>query len=161
MAPMLIWLAFVTVVALLCVLRPGAGRIFVGLFFWLMAIGVNLRLAITNPQSFVDFVNGAYLGLYRDWFAPIVAWSPRLFALATAGFELVVGGLILGRGRAVKVGLAGAILFLLGITPLGKEELPNPVLAAGLAYLLNRTFDRTAREVLRTVIGSRRRRWLA
>ncbi|MDP3966745.1 MAG: hypothetical protein Q8Q02_00570 [Nocardioides sp.] len=92
----LIWGAFTTGVAAFCVWRPQAARIFVGLFFVAMALGVHGGL------------------------------------IATA--------LILGRGRAVTWGLLAAIVFLLGITPLGLEELPNVVLAAGLAFLLTQDF---------------------
>ncbi|HET9015021.1 MAG TPA: hypothetical protein VFN57_05455, partial [Thermomicrobiaceae bacterium] len=115
MAARLVWLALATGVAILCVPRPGVGRIFAGVFFWLTAPGVNARLAFPNPQALVDLVNGVHFGFYRDWFAPVVAWRPRPIALAAAGFAPVVGGVILGRGRAVTAGLVGATIFLLGV----------------------------------------------
>jgi hypothetical protein len=40
----------------------------------------------------------------------------------------------------VKLGLLAGILFLIGIMPLGKEEWPDPILAAGLAYLMTREY---------------------
>jgi hypothetical protein len=36
--------------------------------------------------------------------------------------------------------LLGAILFLIAIMPLGKEEWPNPILALGLAYLMTKDY---------------------
>lgn len=51
-----------------------------------------------------------------------------------------MGLLILSRGRSVKVALAGAIVFLIAITPLGIWTLPNLVLAAGLAWLLKEEY---------------------
>ena len=38
-------------VLILCVLRPNAGRIFLGLFFLVMAIGVNVVLVFVAPTS--------------------------------------------------------------------------------------------------------------
>lgn len=153
--PVVIWLIFVLGVGLLCLLRPNAGRIFVGLFFWVMALGINAVLTVRNPQGYVDFVNGAYLALYRDWFSPLVEFSPRLIGLLAALFEIGVGSLLLAKGRAVKLGLIGAIVFLLGITPLGKEELPNPVLALALVYLLTKDFKRSLPDIVRSRLQTR------
>ena len=69
--------------------------------------------------------------------------------LAAAG-ETVIGLLILSRGGRVKLGLAGAIIFLLAITPLGIWTLPNPVLAAGLAWLLTKEYPRSLLDLLRS-----------
>lgn len=51
----IIWsIGFVLVVILLCVLKPNAGRIFLGFFYLIMAIGVNGVNSFTNPQSTVQ-----------------------------------------------------------------------------------------------------------
>lgn len=70
-------------------------------------------------------------------------------------FEMAVSLLILGRGRYVKLGLSGAILFLLGITPLGTEELPNVILAAGMAVLMTHQFPTDVLTMLRNRRRSR------
>lgn len=54
----------------------------------------------------------------------------------------MVGLLILSHGRRVKLGLLGAIVFLLVITPLGVWTLPNPLMALGLARLLTKDYPR-------------------
>jgi hypothetical protein len=40
---------FSMLVLLLCLVRPGAGRIFLGIFFLVMAIGVNVVLVLVAP----------------------------------------------------------------------------------------------------------------
>jgi hypothetical protein len=48
----------------------------------------------------------------------------------------------------VKLGLTGAIVFLIIITPLGIWTLPNPVLAAGLAWLLTKEYPRSLMQLI-------------
>jgi hypothetical protein len=43
---------FSLLVLLLCLVRPGAGRIFMGIFFLVMAIGVNVVLVLVAPNLF-------------------------------------------------------------------------------------------------------------
>ncbi|MET3905231.1 hypothetical protein [Paenarthrobacter sp. 4246] len=45
------WLIFCMAVLLLCLFRPGAARIFVGVFFIIMAVGVNTVLSVTAPEQ--------------------------------------------------------------------------------------------------------------
>ena len=55
----LIWGAFTVAVAAFCVWRPHPARIFVGLFFGVMGLGIHGGLIFTNPQSYVDFATDA------------------------------------------------------------------------------------------------------
>lgn len=50
---------FVLGVVLLCFLRPNAGRVFLGLFFVVMALGVNGSFTFGNPEAYLDYVEGA------------------------------------------------------------------------------------------------------
>lgn len=145
----IIWLIFTVVVGTLCLWRPNAGRLFVGLFFWLMAVAVNGTLVLTNPQGFVDFADGSPVAIYRDLAVPVVEFSPRLFGIALMVFEIGVGLLLLGKGRQVRLGLLGAIVFLVGIVPLGLEEVPNILLALALATLLRHDFPESLWDRLR------------
>jgi hypothetical protein len=80
--------------------------------------------------------------------------------------EVTLAVLILSRGRWVKVGILGAILFLVGISPLGFDLMPNLLLAAALVYLLTQDFPRDAFTMLRdrrdrrtaTAVGNREAR---
>ena len=134
---------FVVVVTLAILARPRPMRIVVGMFFVLMAVGVHGSTVLTDPSSYLAFASGALIPLYRDVAVAIVGVNPLAFGLFMLTFELVVAALILSYGGGV-VGLWIGAMFLLGISPLGVEELPNPILALGLAVLATRDFPRSA-----------------
>ena len=143
MRAFMIWAVVTTVLAALCVAKPNVGRAVVALLFIAMALLVNVSLAVRDPQSFVSFADGAHFAPYREVALRVVAPAPAIFGLVVAAYELALALLMLLRGSAVRIGLAGAALFLIGIVPLGLEEAPNVILAGGLAYLLTRTFGAT------------------
>ena len=151
---------FSLLVLLLCLVRPGAGRIFMGIFFLVMAIGVNVVLVLVAPNLFVALgTNDAIIPLYRWFFENVVALAPPLFGLLAAAYEITIALMMLSKDKYVKWGLIGGIVFLIGITPLGVWTLANPILALTLAYLLSREYDRSLLEMLhlRTVSRSRTR----
>ena len=145
----LIWGAFTVGVAAFCVWRPQPARIFVGLFFGAMGLGIHGALIATNPQSYVDFAAEAPWAIYRDIGTSLTEPNPLAFGIFMLTFETVTAALILSRGRLVKWGLLAAIVFLIGITPLGLEEVPNLVLAAGMAFLLTQDFPTDVWTMLR------------
>lgn len=148
---------FSVLVLVLCVARPHAGRIFLGIFFLIMAIAVNITLVFFAPEQFVALgVDGAILPMYQWFFENVVASAPRVLGLIAAACEITVGLLILHKGTSVKVGLVGGIVFLIAITPLGIWTLANPLLALAMAYLLTKRFDRSLPEMVRSAIQSRR-----
>jgi hypothetical protein len=69
--------------------------------------------------------------------------------------EVTLAVLILSRGYWAGVGILGAILFLVGISPLGFDVMPNLLLAAALVYLLTQDFPRDAITMLRDRRGRR------
>jgi hypothetical protein len=151
---------FSLLVLLLCLVRPGAGRIFMGIFFLVMAIGVNVVLVLVAPNLFVALgTNDAIIPLYRWFFENVVALAPPLFGLLAAAYEITIALMMLSKDKYVKWGLIGGIVFLIGITPLGVWTLANPILALTLTYLLTREYDRSLLEMLhlRTVSRSRTR----
>lgn len=145
----LVWGAFVVGVAAFCLWRPQPARIFVGLFFGVMGLGIHGWMIATDPQSYVDFAASAPWGLYRDIGTALTEPAPLAFGIFMLVFETVTAVLILSRGRAVKAGLVAAIVFLVGITPLGLEEVPNLVLAAGMGFLLTQDFPTDVVTMLR------------
>jgi hypothetical protein len=152
------WSVFCLLVLVLCLLRPNAGRIFVGIFFLIMAIGVNVVLVLVAPDLFVGLGTDApIVPLYRWFFENVVALAPPLFGLLAAACEVTIALMMLSKGKYAKWGLIGGIVFLIGITPLGVWTLANPILALTLAYLLTREYDRSLLEMLhlRTVSRSR------
>ena len=117
MERVLIWLVVTAAFAALCMTRPQAGRIAVGLFFLAMALGVNGAILLVDPQVFVTFAGQAYLPLYREVALRVATPNPALFGLAVMAFELAVATCALQKGRAVTVGV---------------EEAPCLILAAAL-----------------------------
>ena len=143
------WAVFCLLVLLLCLVRPYAGRIFVGIFFLIMAVGVNVVLVLVAPDQFVALGTDApVVSLYRWFFENVVALVPPRFGLLAAGYEITIALMMLSKGRYVKWGLIGGIVFLIAITPLGIWTLGNPIMALALGYLLTKEYDRTFLEML-------------
>ena len=145
----LIWGAFTVAVTAFCVWRPQPARIFVGLFFGAMGLGIHGALILTNPHSYVDFAAEAPWAIYRGVGTSLTEPNPLAFGIFMLTFETITAALILSRGRLVKWGLLAATLFLIGITPLGLEEIPNLILAAGMAFLLTHDFPTDVWTMLR------------
>jgi len=139
---------FCLLVLLLCLVRPYAGRIFVGIFFLIMAIGVNVVMVFVDPNSYIGLGADSFIPLYRWVFINLVALAPPLFVLPVAAFEIAIALLMLSKGRYVKWGLIGGIIFLIAITPLGIWTLGNPIMALALAYLLTKEYHRDFLEML-------------
>lgn len=137
-----VWGAVVLAVAVFCFFRPQAGRLFVGVFFGVMGLGVHGSLVISDPEGYIGFAGQALLPFYRQIGLFLTEPNPRAFGIVMLILELTLAALILSRGRWVKVGILGAILFLVGISPLSYDVMPNLLLAAALAYLLTQDFPR-------------------
>jgi hypothetical protein len=158
-----VWSIFVLTVAVFCLLRPQAARLFVGAFFGVMGLVVHGLLVITNPEGYVRFAEHALLPFYRQIGHFLTEPNPRAFGIVMLILEVTLAVLILSRGYWVKVGILGAILFLVGISPLGFDVMPNLLLAAALVYLLTQDFPRDAITMLRdrrsrrtaTAVGNR------
>ncbi len=76
---------------LLCLVRPNAGRIFLGIFFVVMAIGVNVVLVLISPNLFVALgTNDAIIPRYQWFFENVVAIAPPLFGLLAAAHEITI-----------------------------------------------------------------------
>lgn len=133
----------------LCLWKPNAGRIFLGLFFIVMAIGVHIVLVLTAPALYLGFADTALLPLYRWGFDTVVAWNPVLFGLCAALFELTLAFLMLSKGRAARLGLIGGGLFMVALMPLGFDVLPNVLLAVAFFYLARLDFGASAWDMLR------------
>jgi hypothetical protein len=142
--PIIVTTIFYLAVMTLCVLRPNAGRIFIGAFFLIMAFGVHGYFIIANPQGYLNFADGFVVGFYRDAAVAVVEVSPVGFGILMLLFETIVGLLILSRGQYVKFGLIAGIVFLVGISPWGLVTMPNLILAGAMAFLLAKDFEHIA-----------------
>jgi hypothetical protein len=109
---------------------------------------------ITNPEGYVRFAEEALLPFYRQIGRFLTEPNPRTVGIVMLILEVVLAALILGRGRWVKVGILGAILFLVGISPLGFDVMPNLLLAAALVYLMTQDFPRDAFTMFATDVAA-------
>ena len=149
MEQLVIWSVLCLLILALCLIRPNAGRIFIGIFFLAMAIGVNVVTVFVDPDSYVGLGAGSFIPLYRWVFTNFVALAPPLFVLPVAAFQIVIALLMLSKGHYAKWGLIGGIIFLIAITPLGVWTLGNPIMAVAMAFLLTKEYDRSFVETLR------------
>jgi hypothetical protein len=84
-------LVFYLFVLVLCLIRPAAGRVFVGVFFLVMAVGVNVVISLFSPDLFVGLgANAPLLTPYRWFFENVVASTPLLFGLLAATYEITI-----------------------------------------------------------------------
>lgn len=148
MSPMLVSIIFVLAVVVLCFAKPNAGRIFLGLFFLVMALGVNGSFTFGNPQAYIDYAEGALIPFYRNLVVPVVSLSPFLFGLLVMAFEITMGLLLLHKHKSVKIGLIGTMLFLAGMAPLDWLQLPWLGLIVAEIYLFRHDFDRSFIEMI-------------
>lgn len=149
----IIWsIVFVLIVMALCIAKPNIGRIFLGIFYLIMAIGINIVNAFTNPESTVQMGEASLIGFYRDFFTEVVSKAPVPFILFIALFEITMGLLILNKHKKVKLGLIGTTLFLVMITPFGYIQIPWLGIALVQLYLLTKDFDKTFIEIIASVI---------
>jgi hypothetical protein len=149
LVPMLISSVFVLFVIGLCLIKPNAGRIFLGLFFLVMALGVNGSFTFGNPQAYLDYAEGALIPFYRDLAVGVITlFTPVIFGLLLMTFEIAMGLLLLHKQKSVKLGLIGTIIFLIGIAPLSIVQIPWLGLVIGELYLLRKEFDTSFWEIL-------------
>ncbi len=135
----IVWAAFCLASLGLALWRPGAGRRALGIFFIIMAVGVNVVFVLAAPDAFVDLGTSAPLLSPWGWvFQHVVAKAPAVFGLLVASYEVTIGLLMLKGGRWGSLGLVGGIVFLLVIAPLGPWTAPNLILAAALGAILLR-----------------------
>ena len=149
----IIWsIVFVMLVMVLCYYKPNTGRIFLGFFYLVMAIGINMVNAFTNPQTTIQMGEASLIGFYKTIFSDIVAKSPVIFILIIALFEISMGLLILNKQKKVKLGLLGTSIFLVMITPFGYIQIPWLGIAAIQIYLMKKDFDKTLIETISSIL---------
>jgi hypothetical protein len=151
--PIIVSSVFVLAVVILCLTKPNAGRIFLGFFFLVMAIVINGLFTFTNPQGYVDYASSALIPFYRDLALMIVELNPVLFGLLLMAFEITMGLLLLHKGKSVKVGLIGTIIFLIGISPLSVIQIPWLGLMIGQVFLLTKEFNISFLEIIKPNFG--------
>jgi hypothetical protein len=143
--PYTVMISFAVILALLVYFRPAIGRIVTGIFFLVMAFGVNIPMAIIDPGLFAAAGANALLPVYHWFFGLILAQYPLPFVILLILFEATIGVMILSRGWTVHLGLIGACLFCLFLTPVGMEEITSPLLIIPFGMLLFSLHSRQTR----------------
>jgi hypothetical protein len=121
---------------LLCWRWRPIGRLFFVLLF-LFAAQFNFRLAISRPDAYLGFAPLAYLQVYREFILGFFAQHTTAIVAAIAIGQALVGVLMLLGGRSLRLGLIGAIVFLIAVAPLGTGAgFPTTLILAWAAALL-------------------------
>jgi hypothetical protein len=135
----IIWTAFCLVALGLALWRPDSGRRALGIFFIIMAVGINVVFVLAAPDRFVDLGTSAPLLSPWGWvFEHVVARAPAVFGLLVASYEITIGLLMIKGGEWGSLGLLGGMVFLMVIAPLGPWTVPNLIMAAALGAILLR-----------------------
>lgn len=144
--PVTVILSFALLLLVLAVFKPQAGRIVFGVFFLLMAWGVNVPMVLHDPSLYVAAGANAYIPFYRWFFTRVLAWNPVPFVIGLILFETAVGLLVLSKGRWARIGLGLGALFCLGIAWIGVEGLMMPSVAIAPLVMLRPTFEKSVFE---------------
>ena len=133
----LIWGSFCLLALGAALKWPAATRRFLGGFFILMGLGVNLVYVLLDPAGFVGIGTDApLLSVYAWAFSTLVALWPIGFGVLLASYEVTLGTMMIIGGRPGRWGLIAGITFLVVSTPLNTWTLPNLILAAALTAIL-------------------------
>lgn len=126
-----------------------AARLAFGGFFLAMAAYNAVVVAPHAADAYRGVAAVAWPGVDRLVLDLVVPWATPL-AVALVVFEVGVAVLVLSAGRAVRVGLVAAVVFMIALAPLMSwYELANVPLVALALVLLTREHDRGLLAVLR------------
>jgi hypothetical protein len=143
-------------------------RLFWGCVF-MAGVAINVFLAIKDPTVYNNGGLYAWPDILQNFWADTVVPNILLFIILYAVIELILGLLILNKGKWAKIGLAGGALFGIGLLMLGLgaqrsdwlARIPNLAFEAMMIYCLFFKYDKTLLETVRrkketitAVIGS-------
>jgi hypothetical protein len=127
-----------------------SARLVSAVYFVTMALGVNAAYLLRHPEDYDKLTDVAVLPPYKWLLRDVIRPRASRFTLLLIAFELTVALLLLGKGRAVKLGLVAAIAFQLAVIPgVAAYGLVNLPVVAVQALLLRQNFDRSGLDVVR------------
>jgi hypothetical protein len=116
--------------------KPILARILFSLLF-LWAACTNAYTAIDHPMVYLEYADLTPIALYRNFILGFFSEHIRLFVLPIAFAQCMAAIFILYKGILMKLAMAGAILFLLAIAPLGiGSGFPSSVIMAVAVFIL-------------------------
>lgn len=124
---------------ILALKRPVTARTLISILF-IGAACFNGYTAVAHPNAYMEYADLAALPVYETFIRGPFSLHITLYILAIAIAQFAVGICIAGRGTLSRVALTGAIIFLVGIAPLGAgSAFPcSLVLAAACTVLLRK-----------------------
>lgn len=138
--PFTVIVSFALILLLLALFKPQAGRIVFGVFFLLMAWGVNFPMMLYDPSLYPLAGANSSIPLYRWFFTEILALYPVPFILMLIGFETAVGVLVLTQGNWTRLGLGLGALFCLVIAWIGVEGMWMPAVAIAPLVMMRKDY---------------------
>ena len=122
---------------------PNLTRVLFVLLF--LAAGLfNSYTVLTDPEVYHLYGEMAVLPIYRGFIEGFFSRHTQVIVLTIAAGQLVVGTLLTQRGQRLKLGVIGAVIFLLAISPLGVgSAFPASLLFAAALVFLYRNLVRT------------------
>jgi hypothetical protein len=125
-------------------------RFFLGIFF-LAGAAFNTYLTITNPDGYKNGGATAWPSFLQHFWMNVVVTHMVLFLIFFIIIEIALGLLLLSKGKWVKLGLLGAILFSAGLLFIGlgyaqdywPARIPNLTVAVIWTLLLFGRYDKT------------------
>ena len=126
---------------------PGAlariGRVLWGLVFLASGV-VNLVVTLPNPSFYEVFAELTFFPFFRWLIVNVALPYAQVITALVVVFELAAGVLILSKGRAVRIGLIGTMVWVVFITPaMGWYTIFAPVLLVIPGLLLRSRFPRS------------------
>jgi hypothetical protein len=118
--------------------RPRIARLlFFLLFAW--ASWTNWTTALSNPQFYIEYADLSFLNVYkqfiRGWFSHHITAAVGFVATCQA---LIAVSMLL-KGWMLKLGIIGAIIFLIAIAPLGVgSAFPFSLITSAALYFIFR-----------------------
>ena len=123
-------------VTIVTMIRPQAGRVFFGGLF-IGAAAFNGVMVLLNPVAYMTFENLAILETYRFFIKHIFVQQIAFYILLIAVAQGMIGTCLLYTNLFTRLATVGAIIFFIGIAPLGEgSAFPSSlILATGMVIL--------------------------
>lgn len=116
--------------------RPVTARTLMSILF-IGAACFNGYTAIMHPETYMTYADLAAIPTYETFIRGNFSRHITTFILTIAVAQLAIGICIAGKGALSKTALAGAIIFLLAIAPLGAgSAFPCTVILAAACTVL-------------------------
>jgi len=118
---------------------------------YLAAAGFNAIYTLPRSDELDSYADGAWFGVLGDFMRDVFMPNGQVFMVLVIAFEIVVGLLILGRGRYVDIGVGASVAWVLAVLPFlaWPYLLTNIFLAGAQGVISLRRYDAALVDTLR------------